>query len=906
MFTPNIKFKYSWRPYQEKVLKEVHKYISDKRINIIAAPGSGKTVLGLELVRRLDNPVLILSPTVTIKNQWIDRFVTLFMPEGSKKPDWISDNVYELTSFNSITYQGLHYAYKRRKQKNEIDPEETDDEIMEEEVKNNIDVKEYDLVSELKKNKISTIVLDEAHHLKSEWWQSLTKVIEELQDVTIISLTATPPYDIEKSEWDKYISLCGDIDMEISVPELVQAKNLCPHQDYIYFSYPTQDEKKMVSKYETNVRDLIKSLNTNQEFIQMLQNHPYIQDTGFHVEEILEKPEFYSSMIIFLNACNVPIDAEKIQILGHNNPIPKLTIEWMEKLLQNVIIENKEDFNSYENVIADIESKLNNLGAIEKNKVFLVQNPILQKYFVNSLSKLESINNIVESEYNNLKNDLRMVILTDFLRKEYLFEENIEIKKIGVFPIFLNLINKKPNLNVAILTGSIFMIPNAQKEKLIENTSKNGVGLQDLQFIDVDKVPNYCIVKTSDKNKNILMSSISKLFSNGDVNIIIGTKSLLGEGWDEPSINSLILASFVGSYVLSNQMRGRAIRTNDNPYKTANVWHLVCASEGNDIIKNADFEMLKRRFNSFVGIGYHNNLLENGIDRLDNIPTTFSKENIDRYNQEIIQISNDRQNMYDRWFKIIEIFGGRAIRLNNQLEAKQENLKNNFSFIQVSKVLKFIFTYLLIAVIDLMIENSTMNLKYIFENLKDGLLLSAGQLIIIFIISMVLNLKFVIQCIRAMSLSIPKKQLKRVAKIVIKSLYNTGIIKTDYDKIKISSVENNAIIELSIDGVTTHENNIIVSSLKEIFSDVENQRYIIINKSKIISSYYNVPNILSTNKELATEFYNNWVKYMGNCILVYTKSVEGRKILLKARKNTFNYTNVNKFIDKKKPISNWE
>ena len=118
MFDEKIKFKYSWRPYQAKVLQEVDKYVDDKRINIVAAPGSGKTVLGLELARRLGKAVLILSPTVTIKNQWIDRFVTLFMPEGSAKPDWISDSVYKLSYFNSITYQGLHYAYKRKNQKN--------------------------------------------------------------------------------------------------------------------------------------------------------------------------------------------------------------------------------------------------------------------------------------------------------------------------------------------------------------------------------------------------------------------------------------------------------------------------------------------------------------------------------------------------------------------------------------------------------------------------------------------------------------------------------------------------------------------------------------------------------------------------------------------------------------------
>ena len=64
MFDESIKFKYPWRPYQAKVLEEVNGLIKDKKIHIVAAPGSGKTVLGLELARRIGNPVLILSSNI--------------------------------------------------------------------------------------------------------------------------------------------------------------------------------------------------------------------------------------------------------------------------------------------------------------------------------------------------------------------------------------------------------------------------------------------------------------------------------------------------------------------------------------------------------------------------------------------------------------------------------------------------------------------------------------------------------------------------------------------------------------------------------------------------------------------------------------------------------------------------
>ena len=78
----NIKFKGTFRSYQQRILDSADLYLSDGKINIVAAPGSGKTILGLELIRRLGNPCIILSPTTTIREQWGERFNKSFLPDG--------------------------------------------------------------------------------------------------------------------------------------------------------------------------------------------------------------------------------------------------------------------------------------------------------------------------------------------------------------------------------------------------------------------------------------------------------------------------------------------------------------------------------------------------------------------------------------------------------------------------------------------------------------------------------------------------------------------------------------------------------------------------------------------------------------------------------------------------------
>ena len=68
-----LEFKGTWRKYQARVLEHADRYMSDGKIHIVAAPGSGKTTLGIELIRRMNGKALILAPSITIREQWIAR-----------------------------------------------------------------------------------------------------------------------------------------------------------------------------------------------------------------------------------------------------------------------------------------------------------------------------------------------------------------------------------------------------------------------------------------------------------------------------------------------------------------------------------------------------------------------------------------------------------------------------------------------------------------------------------------------------------------------------------------------------------------------------------------------------------------------------------------------------------------
>ena len=214
----DYRFKGTFRYYQQDVLDNAAEYLENRKIHIVAAPGSGKTILGLELIRRINAPAIVLSPSVTIRQQWGERFAEGFMDEPDKLSELFSFNLKTPKAITSITYQALHAAYNKKIADEELDTDD-EDEVEHTEVE---DYSTFDLIEAVKSAGIKTICLDEAHHLRSEWQKALEGFVASLKGINIIALTATPPYDSTPAEWNRYISLCGEIDAEIFIPDLVK------------------------------------------------------------------------------------------------------------------------------------------------------------------------------------------------------------------------------------------------------------------------------------------------------------------------------------------------------------------------------------------------------------------------------------------------------------------------------------------------------------------------------------------------------------------------------------------------------------------------------------------------------------------------------------------------------------
>ncbi|HBR81037.1 TPA: restriction endonuclease subunit R, partial [Candidatus Uhrbacteria bacterium] len=162
------------RPEQEKV---VGLAMETEQGVIVAPPGSGKTIMGLELIARRSQPTLILTHRRQIANQWIERIQTfLNIPKAHiGRIDGVKKTVGE-----KITVAMLQSLSRQE------------------------DLKDW-------KDKFGTVIVDECHHIPAKTFR---EIVANINAKYWYGLTATPK---RKHNDEKLIYLfIGDVIIELS------------------------------------------------------------------------------------------------------------------------------------------------------------------------------------------------------------------------------------------------------------------------------------------------------------------------------------------------------------------------------------------------------------------------------------------------------------------------------------------------------------------------------------------------------------------------------------------------------------------------------------------------------------------------------------------------------------------
>ena len=872
-----LKFNGTWRNYQKQVLDNFQEYQADGHVHLVAAPGSGKTTIGIELIARFDKPALVLVPTVTIREQWVDRIRQAFLEDEDQVTSLVSQNLKDMKQITIATYQAFHSAMQQ------VQSQEENGET--------VDFGGFDLIASLKEQGVETLCLDECHHLRNEWWKSLEDFRKNYQQLKVISLTATPPYDSEPELWERYLQMCGEIDQEITVPELVKEDTLCPHQDFVYICFPTKEEDKRLEKFEDTKWQYVSQLVVNPDFQELIRSSKVLKEE-ISADMLLENPKYLSALLIYLQAQKMEIPKHLRDLLGAEG-LPALNYYWIEVLLQGHLYQTPDWYEDPQETKKKIEAELKSRGLIEKRQVFLVKSKANDQILNQSLGKLSGIADIFATEYASLGKDLRQLVLADYIRKDfanYLGDDQAPITQLGVLPYFETIRRsaQKQGLSVpiAVLSGSVVIIPaivKAELEALIPNTS--------LTFSAIGKLDQgtYLQVGFPSSFKG-MVAAVTELFQRGSIQVLVGTKSLLGEGWDAPCVNSLILGSFVGSFMLSNQMRGRAIRIwPGHPDKTSNIWHLVAIKpyknpvfskedqEEQDLNPYQDLQTLARRMDHFLGLSYKEDTIETGLDRLDFPEFPFKKKKLEDYNEKIMELSKDRASLRKKWQEALVVADKLEIVNEVATDRKQIPL---LTLVDAEKWVRY--SFLLIAVNLLL---------YLFKT--NGI-----RLAWLTTISLVL---LTIALVRYFFYKSPYVRLRQVGEGIRNAMLKMGHLSDDQSRVQVEEDKDSYRVFAYLKGGSMRDKELFSQTLGEFFAPVDNQRYLLVAKKVPAgqSKYFVVPSLFEKRKEEAQLFLDAVAPQLGDYQLVYTRNEAGRKILLEARLKSLANKN-DRLITKKK------
>ena len=94
-----------------------------------------------------------------------------------------------------------------------------------------------------------------------------------------------------------------------------------------------------------------------------------------------------------------------------------------------------------------------------------------------------------------------------------------------------------------------------------------------------------------------LVLAVSELVTAGQIRLVVGTRGLLGEGWDCPAVNTLIDLTAATTSASTQQLRGRTMRLDPGwGDKVAHNWSVTCLLPSHPRLRSApDLNRLRRK-----------------------------------------------------------------------------------------------------------------------------------------------------------------------------------------------------------------------------------------------------------------------------------------------------------------------
>lgn len=628
------------RPYQQECLERFLELRADqrRRFHFVAPPGSGKTVLGLALLLAAGEKACVFSPNAAIQVQWAERFRDCTAEVGSDidlEPASFGVGPEARDPFLSLTYQSLTQK-ERGQDRLHPNAERLGERLLEEGYR--------------------VFVFDECHHLTGHWGRVFGDLLARCPEALVVGLTATPPVDRSNRELRTYLDLVGDIVHQIPLPAVVREGNLAPYQDLVYFTRPGAGEQDVLLQ----VGKGLEALSDELEEVE-----PPLRTPALWVEQVLEDctpggritpmdewlrrdPDQVIAYVRYLGERGLAVPAS---VLWLDEMDDVFQVEDLVRVLQDYLAEYLEPESGGEHPLCRrIPEVLRSLGYRLVNRQFQAANVGAVRRLGFSPSKLDGLREILLAEAAAMGEDLRALVLTDY--------ELGEAGKEGFTALdVIHLMTSDPELDALdpiLVTGRSLLVDDDLTEVFLEH-ARRFLAERDLEAVlEVEPEQGWSRIRGRgrDWGTRAYVSLVTELLEEGHTRCLVGTRALLGEGWDSLALNTLVDLTVVASFVSVNQIRGRSIRKDPrDPVKCANNWDVVAVVPGLGY-GLSDLRRLERKHEQFYGVS-RDGVVEKGLGHLHPwLGKGHHREllgRLDELNERMLSRSRERLEARDLW-----------------------------------------------------------------------------------------------------------------------------------------------------------------------------------------------------------------------------------------------------------------
>ena len=655
----DLSFGGTWRRYQTAAIAafERDRAAGRRRTHLIAPPGSGKTLLGVELIRRIGRRALVLTPNSAVQMQWpraVRQFGSPADVARTAGPEpafpiacmtyqslcqlddpgavvrqlaagrWTSDRAAATgVEIDEARREGEAYegtAADRREAeigritaaiKREIargDHAELElAELLSDPARRRIDA--------FRAARIGAIVLDECHHLASMWGYVVRAVIDQLRDddVHVIGLTATPPADLSNDESELYAELLGPVDFVVPTPAVVREGHLAPYQELAWLTEPLDSERTWLAEHDTRFKELITALHEDVEsphsfpawvITRLRERRRTADDDAEQSWEEFQhsRPALARAGVRFLASAGLPVPVGAPHGEAYRRP-PDLE-DWLV-LLEDYALRclHPSPNGAAGDRYAAVAAALGELGFRLTRRGIRRGTSEVDRLLTGSQAKALGLVEVLAAEIQSRGDALRALVLCD----AELAEAKPDRLLAGVLDpasgtarhalMALGSDARTAPLRPLVVSGRGLRCLPADADMLLAALVEQADA--HLALAEWEAAPDGVLISLRSSGAEWVprawVELATRVLESGVCGALIGTRALLGEGWDCPMVNCLVDLTVAATGVSVQQMRGRSLRLDPNdPQKVASNWDVVCVDP--DLVRgSADYERFVRK-----------------------------------------------------------------------------------------------------------------------------------------------------------------------------------------------------------------------------------------------------------------------------------------------------------------------